>query len=71
MLLHTPHTVSVRKFSMLGLAWFFVVTNAGEVIVVIPPRNMCMESTVWHYSDQMHLHSPKYVLKTNTSNNLS
>lgn len=75
MLLYTPHTVSVRKhicqFSVLGLAWFLIVANAGGVIVVIPPRNMCMENIVGRYSDQVHLHSSKYVLKTKTSNNLS
>lgn len=38
---------------------------------MIPPRNMCMENTVRHYSDQMHLYSSKYVLKTKTSSNLS
>lgn len=30
-----------------------------------------MENIVGHYSDQVHLHSSKYVLKTKTSNNLS
>lgn len=40
------------------------------VIVVIPPRTVFMENTVWHYSDQMHLQSSKCVLKTRTSNNL-
>lgn len=50
MLLYTLCTVSVRKhicqFSVLGLALFMMVENAEGVIIVMPPMNMFMETTV-------------------------